>query len=76
MAMNIKIFVRVGGLYPGGFNGLTLLLQAIFSALFGHRCAFTLINLLLNSLPIVISFLFIGKKFTLFSCLRLCFPVY
>lgn len=35
MAMNIKSFVRVGGLYPGGFNGLTLLLQSIFSRFAG-----------------------------------------
>ena len=25
MAVNIKSFVRTGGLYPGGANGLTLL---------------------------------------------------
>ena len=29
MAVNIKTFVRAGGLYPGGFNGVTLLLQTI-----------------------------------------------
>ena len=71
MALNIKSFVRVGGLYPGGFNGLTLLLQAIFSRFLGVELPFTLINLLLNSVPIVISFLFIGKKFTLFSCVTI-----
>ena len=27
MAMNIKSFVRAGGLFPGGFTGLTLLIQ-------------------------------------------------
>ena len=27
MAMNIKIFVRAGDMFPGGFNGLTLLIQ-------------------------------------------------
>ena len=30
MALNIKTFVRAGGLFPGGFTGLTLLLQNIF----------------------------------------------
>lgn len=29
-AVNIKTFVKAGGLYPGGFNGLTLLIQGIF----------------------------------------------
>ena len=27
MAVNIKSFVRTGGLYPGGANGMTLLLH-------------------------------------------------
>ena len=30
MALNIKTFVRAGGLFPGGFTGLTLLIQNIF----------------------------------------------
>ena len=29
MAMNIKSFVRAGDLLPGGFSGLTLLIQQI-----------------------------------------------
>lgn len=29
MALNIKTFVRTGGLYPGGATGLTLLIQRI-----------------------------------------------
>ena len=29
MAANLKSFVRTGGLIPGGFNGLTRLLQEI-----------------------------------------------
>ena len=28
-AINIKTFVRAGGLYPGGVSGLTLLIQNI-----------------------------------------------
>ena len=27
MSVNIKSFVNAGGLFPGGFNGLTLLIQ-------------------------------------------------
>ena len=29
MAVNIKSFVRTGGLYPGGATGLTILIQRI-----------------------------------------------
>ena len=35
MALNIKTFVRAGGLFPGGFTGLTLLIQNIFQTFMG-----------------------------------------
>lgn len=69
MALNIKTFVRTGGLYPGGASGLTLLIQRIVEMFFGFELPYTLINLLLNLGPIYIGFRFIGKKFTLYSCL-------
>lgn len=71
MAVNLKTFVRTGGLIPGGFNGLTRLIQEICDLLWGFEPPFTLINLTLNSIPIVVSFKFIGKKFTLYSCLMI-----
>lgn len=71
MAVNLKTFVRTGGLIPGGFNGLTRLLQEISLLLWGVEPPFTAINLTLNAIPIVISFKFIGKKFTGYSCLMI-----
>lgn len=69
MAVNIKTFVRAGGLYPGGFNGITLLLQTIADRYFGIALPFSLINLLLNSVPAIICFKAIGKKFTISSAM-------
>ena len=69
MAINTKTFVRTGGLYPGGVMGLTILIQTIFRDFFSIEIPFTIVNLLLNTVPIYIGFRFIGKKFTLFSCL-------
>ncbi|MDE6622001.1 MAG: YitT family protein [Lachnospiraceae bacterium] len=69
MALNIKTFVRTGGLYPGGATGLTLLIQRIVELFFGFELPYTLINIILNLVPIYIGFRFIGKKFTLYSCL-------
>ena len=69
MALNINTFVRTGGLYPGGATGLTLLIQRIVELFFGFELPYTLINVLLNLVPIYIGFRFIGKKFTLYSCL-------
>lgn len=71
MAINIKSFIRAGNLVPGGFNGITLLLQQIGKAFFDVEVPFTLINLLLNAVPVFISFRYIGKKFTLYSCLMI-----
>ena len=71
MAVNIKSFSRAGSLVPGGFNGITLLLQQIGRAFFDVEVPYTLINLLLNAIPVFISFKFIGKKFTLYSCLMI-----
>ena len=71
MAINIKSFVRTGGLYPGGVSGLTLLIQRVVELYFGFELPYTLINLILNLAPIYIGFRFIGKKFTLYSCLSI-----
>ena len=71
MAVNLKTFVRTGGLIPGGFTGLTRLIQEISDLVWGIEPPFTLINLTLNAIPIVVSFKFIGKKLTLYSCLMI-----
>ncbi len=71
MAMNIKSFVRAGGLFPGGFTGLTLLIQQTADKFFHIVVPYSAVNLLLNLVPIIISFRFIGKKFTLYSCLAI-----
>lgn len=71
MAFNIKSFVRTGGLYPGGATGLTLLIQRSFDLFFQISIPYTIINLLLNLIPIYIGFRFIGKKFTLYSCITI-----
>jgi uncharacterized membrane-anchored protein YitT (DUF2179 family) len=67
IAWDIKTFVNAAGLLPGGFNGLTLLIQECARTFAGVEVPYTVINLLLNSVPAVISFIFIGKKFTVYS---------
>ncbi len=68
-AFNINTFVGAAGMYPGGFGGLALLLQTIFAEYLHIDVPYSLFNLLLNAVPVVISFKFIGKKFTILSCL-------
>lgn len=57
MAFNIKSFVRTGGLYPGGATGLTLLIQRSFELFFQIEIPYTIVNVILNIIPIYIGFL-------------------
>lgn len=68
-AFCINNFLHKGGLLAGGFTGVTLLIQQIFSEFLNIDIAFSLIYIPLNSVPAIISFKFIGKKFTLRSLL-------
>src|SRR5699024_3619911 len=67
-ALNINTFVYTGGLIPGGFNGVTLLIQSIFREFAGIEVPYTVINLALNAIPVFIGLKFIGLKFTMSSC--------
>ena len=68
MGLNINTFVHAGGLLPGGASGLTLLIQEIFVKYLSIKIPYTLVNLLINAVPVYIGFKFVGKKFTLLSC--------
>ncbi|EID86013.1 hypothetical protein MSI_04450 [Treponema sp. JC4] len=67
MAVNIKTFVHTGGLLPGGFTGITLLLQEIFLKFAGIKIPFTVFYWGLNLIPAIICFKYVGKYFTLLS---------
>lgn len=71
MALNINTFVQTGGLYPGGATGLTILIQRLSEKLLGISLSFAVVNFLLNLIPIYIGFRYIGRKFTLYSCLMI-----
>ncbi len=71
MAINKNTFIDTAGLYPGGVSGLTILLQRLVTMLFHVTPPFTVINVALNLIPIYIGFRFIGKKFTMYSCLMI-----
>jgi len=67
MAFNLKSFVQTGGLYPGGFSGLTILIQRVADLTFGIEIPYSLIYLPLNIIPALIGLRFISIKFTLYS---------
>lgn len=68
-ALNIRVFIKPAGLLPGGLAGVTLLIQQIVYKLFNYEPSYTLINVALNLIPIYIGFKYIGKNFTMLSCI-------
>lgn len=67
MACNINSFVHSGNLFPGGFTGLTVLIQRICKTYFDFNISYTLVNIGLNAIPAYIGYKTIGKHFTFFS---------
>lgn len=68
MAVNIKTFIRTGDLFPGGVTGITLLTIRSAEMFFNIKLPYTVVNIILNAIPVYIGFRYIGKKFTIFSC--------
>ena len=56
---------------PGGFTGLSLLIQRSCSVFFQLELPYSLINISLNAIPAFIGFKIIGKKFTSYSVLMI-----
>ncbi|MDR3145894.1 MAG: YitT family protein, partial [Treponema sp.] len=53
MAFNINTFVHAGGLIPGGFTGLTLLIKECAFRFGGIEVPFSIILYALNTIPAV-----------------------
>lgn len=70
-AWNLRCFAKTAGLFPGGFSGVSLLLQKIGLTFFHIDIPYTFFNVVLNIFPIYIGFRFLGKKFTWYSILTI-----
>ncbi len=66
-AVNIRSFINTAGLFPGGINGITILIQEIGSEFFNISIPYSVPYILLNLGPAYLGFRYIGKKFTLGS---------
>lgn len=69
MAFNINTFVNAVGLYPGGFNGIALLVQRAGASFWHVSLAFSLVSYPLNILALIVSFRDLGKRFIVYTCL-------
>ncbi len=67
-AFNLQSFVQAGGLFPGGFAGITLLIQQICTEYLGLPAPpYTMIYIPLNLIPAYIGIRYLGKRFTFYS---------
>ena len=71
IAFNINTFVHAGALIPGGFTGLTLLIQEVCLRYGNFHIPFSVVNYALNAVPAAFCFKYIGKRFTLYSVLMI-----
>ena len=71
LAINMNTFVEQGNLVPGGFSGLSKLIQRVGLNFYDVKISFTLLNVIFNAIPAVFAYRLVGKKFTVFSCLSL-----
>ena len=69
LAVNVQTFVHTGGLLPGGFVGLALLIRETASRFFGAEIPFGPVYVLLNAAPVFLSWRLVGRRYTLLSCL-------
>lgn len=69
LAVNVRTFVHTGGLLPGGFVGLALLIRETAARFLGVEVPFGPVYVLLNAAPVVLSWRLVGRRYTLLSCL-------
>lgn len=70
-AMAIKIFIENGNLFPGGFAGISVLIQRLTARYFEIYIPFGVLYLLLNVYPTILVYHFVGKWFTRYSVLQI-----
>lgn len=67
IAFNLKSFVETGGLFPGGFSGVTILIQEICARFFDISLPYSAVYLPLNLVPAYLGVKYISKRFTFYS---------
>ena len=71
MAFTVNTFVHAGGLIPGGFTGVTLLIQEIGLRYFNIHIPFSPIFYGLNVVPAFICYRYVGRNFTMYTIIMI-----
>jgi uncharacterized membrane-anchored protein YitT (DUF2179 family) len=69
-AITINVFVYSGGFFPGGFSGISVLINRSFIEYMGIDIPYGLLYVLLNVFPTILVYKYVGKRFTYFSILH------
>ena len=69
-ALSISIFVESGNLFPGGLAGISMLIIRFANDYFSVKLSFGGLYLILQIIPTVIVYRYVGKQFTMFSVLQ------
>ena len=68
-AANLRSFVHAAGLFPGGFTGLSLLIQQLCAKYLGFTPPYSVLSLAMNFLAAALCFRYIGRRFAVYSML-------
>ncbi len=66
----LRFFTDNAGILPGGFNGLSKLIQRVAMDSFGIEIPFAILNMSFNAIPAIVAFISVGKKFVILSIIH------
>lgn len=69
-ALTINVFVYSGGFFPGGFSGISVLINRSLIQYTGIDIPYGLLYVLMNVFPTILVYKYVGKRFTTFSILQ------
>ena len=69
-SIGITSFSKVGGMYPGGFAGISRIVSDLFLRFYDINIPFGIIYFTINIAPTYLVFRYIGKRFTIYSVLQ------
>lgn len=71
LGLNLNSFVHFGGLIPGGFTGISILIQKLVVTFFHIMVPYSFINIPLNLTLAIICFRYVGKRFAILSIISI-----
>lgn len=69
-AITINVFVYSGGFFPGGFSGISVLINRSLIEYTGIDIPYGLLYVLMNIFPTILVYKYVGKRFTTYSILQ------